>query len=108
LPFQQVVVQKSPDQAAGLAKAETKGFDDLGDGKDRADGLEKERKFQAVGDGLIHPRYHILKISYQKENLEYSHGVSRVKKKSSHSPSFPVPLEEDPLVCFFLLTWQGK
>ncbi len=100
-------MQRSPDQAVGLAQAGTKGFDDLGDGEDRADGFEKKQIPQAVGQELIHPRYHILKISYQKENLEYSHGVSAVKKNSAHCPSFLVPLGGDPLV-FFSLDMAGK
>jgi hypothetical protein len=95
LPSQQAVVHQGPDQAAGLAQVETKRFDDLGDGEDRAGGLEKEQNFQAVGQGLIHPGYHFLKISYQRENSEYSHGNSSVKKKSGHFPFFPVTLGED-------------
>jgi hypothetical protein len=94
LPFQQATAHQDPDQAVGLAQAETKTFDHLGDGEDRAGGLEKGRNFQAGGQGLIHPRYHILKISYQKENLEYSHGLSPVKKKSGHFPFFPATLRE--------------
>jgi hypothetical protein len=108
LPSPQDAVHQGPDQAVGLAQAETKRFDDLGDGEDRAGGLEKEQNFQAVSQGLIHPRYHILKISYQKENLEYPHGVSPVKKKSGHSPPSPVPLGEDTLVSLFSLDMAGK
>jgi len=101
-------VHQGPDQAVGLAQVETKRFDDLGDGEDRAGGLEKEQNFQAVSQGLIHPRYHILKISYQKENIEYSHGVSPVKKKSGLFLSSRVPSGKTFGVSHFSLDMGGE
>jgi hypothetical protein len=97
LRFPQIVVHQGPDQAVGLALAEAKMFDDLGDGQDRAGGIEKEQNFQAGGQGLVHPGNHFLKISYQRENSGYSHGNSSVKKKSGAFPFFPVTLGEDLL-----------